>query len=98
MNFGPEHFNNIIKLNLPAISEILDAYKLFKHNFPNTIKIKDNTGLTQPIFYNLNFTRNYPGKCKTKSYLTPTFYGLDDKHHTLMVKDFYEVLAFKTQE
>ena len=76
MKFGQERFNKTIKLNLPAISGILDAFKLFKHNFPNTIESKDNTWLTQPIFYNLNFTRNYPGKCKKlqlyKAWITNT--------------------------
>ena len=40
--FGPERFIKIIKLQIPAISGIMAAYKIFKHNFPNTIESKDN--------------------------------------------------------
>ena len=29
----------------------MDAYKLFKHNFQNTIESNDNNWLSQPIFY-----------------------------------------------
>ena len=36
------------------------------------------------------------GKYKKTSHLTPTFYGLEDKHHTLKVMDFYEAMPFKT--
>ena len=35
--FGPERFNKLIKLNLPAISGIMAAYKTFAQQFPNTI-------------------------------------------------------------
>ena len=94
--FGPERFNKIIKLKLPAISGIMAAFKVFTQNIPNTIESNDNSWLHQPIFYNNNFTRKYPGKCKQSTYLTPTFYGLEDQHHTLSVMDFYEAMAFKT--
>ena len=86
--FGPERFNRIIKLNLPAISGIMAAYKIFAQQFPNTIESNDNSWLQQPIFYNCNFTRKYPGKGKKFTHLTPTFYGLEDHFHTLSVKDF----------
>ena len=94
--FGPERFNKIIKANLPAISGIMAAYKIFAQQFPNTIESNDNSWLHQPIFYNTNFTRKYPGKGKKNTHLTPTFYGLGDHLHTLSVKDFYDSMIFKT--
>merc|ERR1712074_377524 len=54
--FGPERFNKIIKANLPAISGIMAAYKIFAQQFPSTIESKDNSWIHQPIFYNSNFT------------------------------------------
>ena len=71
------------------------SYKTFKHNFPNTIESKDNSWMNQQIFYNLNFTRKQPRK-KIQTFLTPTFYGIPDRYHTLKVKDLYQNLAFKT--
>merc|ERR1712074_295561 len=96
--FGPERFNKLIKLNLPAISGIMAAYKIFAQQFPNTIESNDNTWLHQPVFYNNNFTSKYPGKCKQTIQLTPTFYGLEDRFHTLSVMDLYDSLSFKTNE
>lgn len=96
--FGPERFNKLIKFNLPAISGIMAAYKVLAQQFPNTIESNDNTWLHQPVFYNNNFTRKYPGKCKQTIHLTPTFYGLEDQLHTFSVMDFYNSMTFKTNK
>ena len=95
LEYGPERFNKIIKKKIPAISNMLASYKIFKSNFPNTIESKDNSWLHQQVFFNPNFTRKQPRK-KTPTHLTPTFYGIPDKFHTLKVKDLYQNLAFKT--
>ena len=55
MNYGPEKFNHIIKAAIPVISSMFASYKLFKNQFPSTIKNSDNTWVTQNIFYNMKF-------------------------------------------
>ena len=95
LEYGPERFNKIIKKKIPAISNMFASYKLFKHNFPNSIESKDNSWVNQQVFYNLNFTRKQPRK-KAPTYLTLTFYGIPDSFRTLKVKDLYQNLAFKT--
>jgi hypothetical protein len=91
LKYGPERFNRIIKAKIPLISNFFQSYKLFKTHFPNTIISGDNSWLTQPVVYNLNFTRKQPRK-KKGTHLTPTFYGLPDSNHTLKLKDFYQNL------
>ena len=86
--YGPERFNYIINLKIPALSGIFSAYKTLKKNFPTFPETLDNSWLCQPLFYNLNFTMKMPGSSKT-TLLKPTFYGIPDTAHTLSVKDFY---------
>ena len=97
LEYGPEKFNEILKKKIPAISNLIQSYKLFKQHFPNTIESNENSRLHQQVFYNLNFTRKQPRK-KQPTHLTPTFYGLPDTFHTLKVEDFYQNLAFKTAD
>jgi hypothetical protein len=51
--------------------------------------------MRQPVFYNPNFKRKQP-KQKDGTHLTPTFYGLPDRYHTLELQDFYHNLHYKT--
>ena len=48
----------------------------------------DNTWLTQPVFFNNNFTRTIPNS-KKLAYLKSTFYGLNDTFHKLTVEQMY---------
>ena len=88
LKYGPERFNNIIKLNLPGISSLFSSYKTLKFLLPSDPSSMDNTWLTQPIFFNLNFTRAVPNS-KKLAFLKPTFYGIDDNFHTLTVEQMY---------
>ena len=74
------------------------AYKIFAQQFPSTIESNDKSWIHQPIFYNSNFMRKYPGRGKKSIHLTPTFYGLDDKFHILTVNDFYVSMKIKTHD
>ena len=87
-NFGPERFNKIIKANIPVISTLFSAYKIFRNNFPTCPSTLDNSWLNQCAFYNMNFTRKQPNSNKT-TFLTPTFYGIPDTFHTLTIKDLH---------
>ena len=89
LNYGPERFNQLIKLNLPGLSQIFEAYKSVKTKFPTQPESLDNTWLCQNIFFNPTFTRKIPNKKKKNIFLKPTFYGIPDKYHTLTVKDLY---------
>ena len=95
LEFGPEKFNNLIKLNIPCISSIFKSYKIFKNNFPTPPDTNDNSWLQQNIFYNNNFSRKQPNNKRT-TFLTPTFFGLPDTHHKLKVIDFYSHNTFIT--
>ena len=88
LTYGPERFNNIIKLNLPGISSLFSSYKTLKFLLPSDPSCMDNTWLTQPIFFNLNFTRAVPNS-KKLACLKPTFYGISDNFHTITVEQMY---------
>ena len=88
LEYGPERFNNIIKLNLPGISSLFSSYKTLKFLLPSDPSSMDNTWLTQPVFFNSNFTRTVPNS-KKLAYLKPTFYGISDNFHTLTVEQMY---------
>ena len=94
-NFGPERFNKIIKADIPVISSLFIAYKTFRHNFPTPPNTMDNSWLKQCAFYNMNITRKQINSTK-KIFLTPTFYGIPDKYHTLTLKDLFPQGAFIT--
>ena len=93
LEYGPEHFNIIIKLNLPGISSLFSSYKKLKFLFPSDPSSMDNTWLTQPVFFNYNFTRTVPNS-KKLAYLKPTFYGISDTFHKLTVEQMYPGGAF----
>ena len=57
----------------------------------------DNTWLNQCAFYNTNITRRQPNN-KGTTYLTPTFYGIPDKYHTLKLKDFFSSGVFLSHQ
>ena len=94
-NFGPERFNKILKADIPVISSLFIAYKTFRHNFPTPPNTMDNSWLKQCAFYNMNITRKQINSTK-KIFLTPTFYGIPDKYHTLTLKDLFPQGAFIT--
>ena len=75
LEYGPERLNNIIKLNLPSISSLFSSYKTLKFLFPSDPSSMDNTWLTQPVFFNNNFTRTVPNS-KKLAYLKPTSMAL----------------------
>ena len=64
LNYGPERFNQLIKLNLPGLSQIFEAYKSVKTKFPTQPESLDNSWLCQNIFFNPTFTRKIPNKKK----------------------------------
>ena len=97
LEYGPERFNNIIKEEIPVISNLFLAYKNFKHNFPTTPETMDNSWINQCAFYNLNITRKQPNT-KQRTFLKPTFYGIPDRYHTLTLKDFFPSGSFITNE
>ena len=96
-HYGPERFNKIIKADIPVISNLFAAYKAFKHQLPTDPGTMDNSWLNQCAFYNMNITRKHPNT-KTRTYLTPTFYGIPDRCHTLTLKDLYPRGTFITHD
>ena len=97
LQFGPEKFNKLIKLNIPCISSIFKSYKIFKHNFPTQPDTNDNSWLQQNIFYNNNFFSKQPNNNRT-TFLTTTFFGLPDTYHKLNVINFYSHNTFITHD
>ena len=93
--FGPERFNKIIKADIPVLSSLFSAYKIFKQNFPTDPSTMDNSWLNQGAFYNMNITRKQLNSSK-KCFLTPTFYGIPDIYHTLTLKDLHPGGTFIT--
>ena len=57
----------------------------------------DNSWLLQNAFYNCNFTRKLPDSNKTVN-LTPSFYGIGKRHHTLSVEELYPRGIFITKD
>ena len=96
LTYGPERFNKLIKLNIPGLSSIFAAYKAMKSNFPTQPDSFDNSWLCQNVFFNQTFNRKLP-KGKKETFLTPTFYGIPDKYHTLTVRDFFPGGTFISQ-
>ena len=60
LEYGPERFNNIIKLNLPGISSLFSSYKTLKFLLPSDPSSMDNTWLTQPVFFNSILRGQFP--------------------------------------
>ena len=88
LQYGPERFNKIINMKIPGLSSIMSSYKILKQHFPTCPSTLDNSWLFQPVFFNTNFTRQYPNS-KKKTFLTPTFYGLKDSAHTLKLIELF---------
>ena len=82
LDYGPEKFNTIIKARLLGISSIFQAYKKVKTLFPTEPESMDNSWLLQNAFYNGNFNRKHPNN-NTTVHLTPGFYGIPERNHTL---------------
>ena len=57
----------------------------------------DNSWLLQNAFYNLNFSRKQPNK-NTFVHLTPGFYGINERHHTISVEELFPRGTFITKE
>ena len=68
LEYGPEHFNMIIKLNLPGISSLFKDNKQLKTLFPADPSSLNNSWLTQPIF----LTPISPGQSPTAKQLHPS--------------------------
>ena len=97
LDYGPEKFNRIIKANLPGISSIFSGYKKVKNLFPTEPETMDNAWIMQNAFYNLNFHRKNPDN-KSTIHLTPGFYGIPERYHTLKVIDFFPGGIFISKE
>ena len=57
----------------------------------------DNIWLAQNAFYNQNFTRKQPKK-NSLVHLTPGFYGIDERHHTITNEEFFPRGTFITKK
>ena len=88
LKYGAERFNKIKNMKIPGLSSIMSSYKTLKQQFPTCPSTQDNSWLFQPVFFNTNFTRQYPNSKKT-TFLTPTFYGLQDSAHTLTLIELF---------
>ena len=97
LDYGPEKFNRIIKANLPGISSIFSGYKKVKNLFPTEPETMDNSWIMQNIFYNMNFNRKNPDN-KSTVHLTPGFYGIPERYHTLNVTELYPRGIFISKE
>ena len=97
LDYGPEKFNAIIKAKLPGISSIFTAYKKVKNLFPTGPETMDNSWILQNIFYNTNFNRKNPDNNATV-HLTPGFYGIPERYHTLNVTDLFPRGTFISKE
>ena len=97
LDYGPEKFNPIIKANLPGISSIFSAYKKVKNLFPTEPETMDNSWILQNVFYNMNFNRKNPDNNSTV-HLTPGFYGIPERYHTLSVIDLFPRGTFISKE
>ena len=56
----------------------------------------DNSWLVQNAFYNPNFTRKLPD-CNKAVHLTPGFYGINERPHTLTIEDLFPRVTFITR-
>ena len=57
----------------------------------------DNSWLLQNAFYNGNFNRKHPNN-NTTVHLTPGFYGIPERNHTLSVEDLFPRGIFISKE
>ena len=60
LEYGPERFNKIIKKKIPAISNMLASYKIFKSNFPNTIESNTSRCFSTKISQEKNHAIRHP--------------------------------------
>ena len=89
--------SSIIKAKLTGISSFFNAYKKVKTLFPTEPETIDNSWILQNIFYNGNFNRKNPNN-NTTVHLTPGFYGIPERNHTLTVLDFFPRGIFISKE